>query len=117
MKQTSPYWTLLALASIKFLLPFILQSSVYEPHRDEFLYLAEGNHLAWGYMEVPPLLSLFAWLTNLFGDGLFWIKFWPSLFGSLTFIVAGNIVLSLGGKSYALFLLFLPFIFVIDFLH
>ena len=111
MKQTSPYWTLLALASIKFLLPFILQSSVYEPHRDEFLYLAEGNHLAWGYMEVPPLLSLFAWLTNLFGDGLFWIKFWPSLFGSLTFIVAGNIVLSLGGKSYALFLLFLPFIF------
>src|SRR5206468_3970208 len=111
MKQTSPYWTLLALASIKFLLPFILQSSVYEPHRDEFLYLAEGNHLAWGYMEVPPLLSLFAWLTNLFGDGLFWIKFWPSLFGSLTFILAGNIVLSLGGKSYALFLLFLPFIF------
>ena len=84
---------------------------MYEPHRDEFLYLAEGNHLAWGYMEVPPLLSVFAWLTNLFGDSMFWIKFWPSLFGSLTSIVVANIILSLGGKSFALILSFLPFIF------
>ena len=111
MKPGKHYQTLIVLASIKFLLPFILQSPVYEPHRDEFLYLAEGNHLAWGYMEVPPLLSVFAWLINLFGNGLFWIKFWPSLFGAFTFIVTGNIVLSLGGRSYALLLSFLPFIF------
>ena len=44
------------LAFLKFLLPFFLQSSVYEPHRDEFLYLAEGGHPAFGFMEVPPLL-------------------------------------------------------------
>src|SRR5262249_18404645 len=60
--------------------------------------------------EIPPLLSVFAWLTNLFGGGMFWIKFWPSLFGALTFIVTGKIILSLGGKSFALFLAFLPFI-------
>ena len=111
MKLTRLRWTVIALATLKFILPFILQSPMYEPHRDEFLYLAEGNHLAWGYMEVPPLLSVFAWLTNLFGDSMFWIKFWPSLFGSLTFIVVANIILSLGGKSFALILSFLPFIF------
>ena len=112
MKQTNRYWILIiVLAAIKFILPFILQSSVYEPHRDEFLYLAEGNHPSWGYMEVPPLLSVFAWVINLFGQEMFWIKLWPSLFGSITFIVVGAIVLSLGGKSYALFLSFLPFIF------
>jgi len=99
------------LALVKLFLPYILQSTMYEPHRDEFLYLAEGNHPAWGFMEVPPLLSVFAWLTNLFGGSMFWMKFWPSLFGSLTFIVVANIVVSLGGKSYALFLSFLPFIF------
>jgi len=99
------------LALIKFVLPFLLQNSYYEPHRDEFLYLSEGHHMAWGYMEVPPLLSVFAWLTNLFGGEMFWIKFWSSLFGAFTFIITGKIVLSLGGKSYALFLLFLPFIF------
>jgi hypothetical protein len=96
---------------LKLVLPFLIQNGSYEPHRDEFLYLAEARHMAWGYMEIPPLLSLFAWLTNLFGGGLFWIKLWPSLFGALTFLVVGRMVLSLGGKWFALVLSFLPFIF------
>ncbi len=99
------------LALLKIIIPYLLQNPVYEPHRDEFLYLAEGHHLAFGFMEVPPMLSIFAWLTHLFGDGMFWIKLWPSLFGAATFIVAGKIVQSLGGKIFALILLFLPFIF------
>src|SRR5690349_4936399 len=102
---------LYALAFIKLILPFLLQSNIYEPHLDEFLYLAEGRHMAWGFMEVPPLLSVFAWLTNVFGGGLFWMKFWSSLFGSLTYMVVGKIILSLGGRAFALFLAFLPFIF------
>lgn len=98
------------LAFIRLVLPFFLQDSYYQPHRDEFLYLAEGRHLAWGYMEVPPLLSVFAALTHLLGDGVFWIKLWPSLFGSLTFVLVGKIVLSLGGRSFALVLSWLPFV-------
>jgi Dolichyl-phosphate-mannose-protein mannosyltransferase len=98
------------LAIIKFILPFLLQHPVYEPHRDELLYLAEGQHMAWGFMEVPPLLSVFAWLTNLMGDGMFWIKCWPSLFGALTFYVTGKIILSLGGRNYAIFMAFLAFV-------
>src|SRR6266498_1633066 len=99
------------LALIRFILPYLLQSPFYEPHRDEFLYLAEGHHMAWGFMEVPPLLSVFAWLTHIFGENMFWIKFSPSLFGSLTYFIVGKIVLSFGGKSFALLLAFLPFIF------
>lgn len=99
------------LVLLKLVLPFLIQSGAYEPHRDEFLYLAEARHMAWGYMEVPPLLSVFAWLTNAFGGGLFWIKFWPSLFGALTYLVVGRLILSLGGKWFALVLGFLPFIF------
>ena len=109
MKNSYRFLCLLAL--VKFILPFLLQSSIYEPHRDEFLYLAEGKHMAWGFMEVPPLLSVFAWLTNLFGGSFFWIKFWPSLFGSFTFLLTGNIILSLGGKLFALLLAFFAFIF------
>ncbi|MGC4037547.1 MAG: glycosyltransferase family 39 protein [Chitinophagaceae bacterium] len=97
------------LAFIKLISPFILQDGSYQPHRDEFLYLAEGHHMAWGYMEVPPLLSVFAWLTNLFGGNMFWIKIWPSLFAVFTFILCGRIVLSLGGKVFALILAWLPF--------
>ena len=99
------------LALLKFILPFLLQNGIYEPHRDEFLYLAEGSHMDWGYMEVPPLLSVFSWVTHLLGDGMFWIKFWPSLFGAFTYILAGKIILSLGGKSFALLLAAIAFIF------
>ena len=102
---------ILFLALIKIILPYILQNPGYEPHRDEFLYLAEGNHMAWGFMEVPPLLSVFAWLTHILGGGIFWIKLWPSVFGAATFVVAAKIIQSLGGKNFAVFLLFLPFIF------
>jgi 4-amino-4-deoxy-L-arabinose transferase-like glycosyltransferase len=105
------YRLLYLFALLKFVLPFFLQNGVYEPHRDEFLYLAEGRHMAWGYMEVPPLLSVFAWLTNLFGGGLFWIKFWPSLFGALTYVILGRLVIALGGGLFALLLAFLPFVF------
>jgi hypothetical protein len=102
---------LYGLAFIKFLLPFFLQSPAYEPHRDEFLYLAEGSHPAFGFMEVPPLLSIFAWLTQHLGNSMFWIKCWPSLFGALNLILIGKIIISLGGKQFALFLLFCGFFF------
>jgi 4-amino-4-deoxy-L-arabinose transferase-like glycosyltransferase len=102
---------LYVLAFLKFLLPFLLQNPVYEPHRDEFLYLAEGNHLAFGFMEVPPLLSIFAWLTQHLGNNMFWIKCWPSLIGALNLVLIGKIVISLDGKRFALFLLFCCFFF------
>ncbi len=104
------YRVLFLLAFLKFILPFLLQSPLYEPHRDEFLYLAEAHHMAWGYMEIPPLLSVFAWMTNWLGHSIFWIKFWPSLFGALTYFITGKIILSLGGRSFALLLAFLAFI-------
>jgi hypothetical protein len=107
----NPTRFLYLLALIKFVLPFFLQDGVYEPHRDEFLYLAEGNHLAFGYMEVPPLLSLFAWVTQHLGGGMFWIKFWPSLFGSLNLVLVGKIVIAHGGKYFSLLLLFFSFFF------
>ncbi|HEV2832086.1 MAG TPA: glycosyltransferase family 39 protein [Hanamia sp.] len=105
------YRILYLLALVKFILPFILQNRFYEPQRDEFLYLAEGSHMAWGYMEIPPMLSVFAWFTNLFGTSMFWLKFWPSLFGSLTYIIVGKIILSFGGRWLALVLGFFAFIF------
>lgn len=97
------------LALVKLLIPFLLYNSYYQLHRDEYLYLAEGHHMAWGYLEVPPLLSVFAWLTNLLGGGFFWVKLWPNLFGALTFILVGKMVLDLGGKAFALVLAFIPF--------
>jgi len=98
------------LAAIKFIFPFLLQNAIYEPHRDEFLYLAEGHHLAWGYLEVPPVLSFFGWLTNMLGGSIFWIRIWPSLFGSFTYILVARLILLFDGRRFALLLGFLPFV-------
>ena len=54
---------------------------------------------------------MFAWFTGLFGTGMFWLKFWPSLFGALTYIIVGRIIISFGGKVFALFLALMAFTF------
>jgi hypothetical protein len=101
---------LFLLAFIKLIAPFFLQNGFYQPHRDEYLYLAEGHHLAWGYMEVPPFMGVLAWISDLFGAGTFWIKIWPAMFGAFTFLLVGKIILSLGGRLFALLLGWLPFV-------
>ena len=98
------------LAILKFIIPFILVPAFYELHRDEYLYLAEAKHVAWGYMEVPPMLSFLGWIANLFGATMFWVKLWPGLFGAATFIITAKIVTDLGGKIVAIVLCFLAFI-------
>jgi 4-amino-4-deoxy-L-arabinose transferase-like glycosyltransferase len=109
MQKLNRFLYLLAL--IKFAVPFFLQSPVYEPHRDELLYLAEGSHPAFGFMEVPPMISVFAWITQHLGNTMFWIKCWPSLVGAFNLILIGKIVISEGGKQFSLFLLFCCFFF------
>jgi hypothetical protein len=104
-------WLVYGLGLVKFVLPFLLQHPVYEPHRDEFLYLAEGQHLSWGYFEAPPLLSLLSGFSDLLGGGFFWIKFWPALFGAMTYVLVGRMILLFGGGRPALLLGFLPFVF------
>lgn len=93
---------IILLALIKFTLPFFLQHPVYELHRDEFLYLEQGHHLAWGYMEVPPMLSWLAWITNFLGGSFFWVKFWPSLFGAFTLMITCRMVQEMGGGLFAI---------------
>ncbi len=97
-----PALLVMVLALIKFALPFFLQHPVYELHRDEFLYLEQGHHLAWGYMEVPPMLSWLAWCTHLLGDSFFWVKLWPSLFGAFTLIITCRMVKEMGGGLFAI---------------
>jgi hypothetical protein len=105
MKQVKPYWSIiLVLAIVKFILPFLLQSPVYELHRDEYLYYAQGQHFALGYLENPPLLSWLGMISSWLGGSSFWIKLWPCLFGSLTVVITCLLAAELGGKAFAQFI-------------
>ncbi|MDB5262958.1 MAG: glycosyl transferase, partial [Adhaeribacter sp.] len=90
---------------------FLFSNPAYQLHRDEYLYLDQGRHLAWGFLEVPPVISVMAWFTQLMGNSLFWVRFWPALSGALTLFVMGRIVQKLGGGTFALFLAAACYIF------
>ena len=82
-KQT--YW-LISLILLKFILQCFMVHPDFELHRDEYLHLDLGNHLAWGYTSVPPFTGLNSALINLLGGSVFWVKFFPALFGALTLL-------------------------------
>ncbi|MCB8994307.1 MAG: glycosyltransferase family 39 protein [Bacteroidales bacterium] len=92
------YWILLLIISVKLILQFSLVNPVYELHRDEFLHLDQAYHLAFGYISVPPLTSIFSLLIHFFGGGIFWVRFFPALFGAATIAFTWLIVESLGGS-------------------
>jgi hypothetical protein len=92
------YWVLLIIVALKLILQFVLVNPVYELHRDEFLHLDQANHLAFGFISVPPFTSLISKIIFLFGGDIFWIRFFPALFGALTIVITWLIIEAAGGK-------------------
>ena len=73
--------------------------------RDELYYLACGEHLAWGYVDQPPLIALIAWLArHLFGSSLFAIRLLPAIAGAAVVIFTGYVARDLGGGRFAQFI-------------
>jgi Dolichyl-phosphate-mannose-protein mannosyltransferase len=89
---------------VKFLLQYAIVSPEYELHRDEFLHLDQANHLAWGYLSVPPFTSWLSCIILFFGDSIFWVRFFPALFGALTILVVWKAIEALNGNLFALML-------------
>ncbi len=86
---------------LKFLLQYLLVNNEYDLHRDEYLHLDQANHLAWGYQSLPPVTSCISVIIKLLGNSLFWIKFFPALFGALTIVVVWKAIEALNGDLFA----------------
>src|ERR1700740_232669 len=81
-------------------------------HRDELLHLALGDHLDWGYKEVPPFIALLAKIsTTVFGDSVFATRIFSTIFSGLIIWFTGQIVVELGGRKFAITLACLALIF------
>lgn len=95
------YVVLLLFIIAKFILQYSLITPEYELQRDEYLHLDQGYHLAWGYLSVPPVTSWQAWMIRMLGGSVFWVKFFPALFGALTIVVVWKIIEELKGSLFA----------------
>ncbi len=94
----------LLLALANFLLHLYFNNR-YGYFRDEFNYMACGDHLAWGYVDHPPLIPFLVRLSRLLlGDSLRSIRFIPALASSLLIVQTAAIARKLGGRRYALLL-------------
>lgn len=88
----------------KLLLQYNLINPYYDLHRDEYLHLDLANHLAWGYLSVPPVTSWISCVIQFLGNSVFWVKFFPALFGALTMVVVWETIKELKGNLFALVL-------------
>jgi len=71
--------------------------------RDELYYVACSHHLAWGYVDHPPLsIAVLALWRFLVGDGLAVMRLVPALAHALTVLIVGRIARDLGGGRFAL---------------
>src|SRR5512137_3004407 len=82
-----------------------LEASViarYDWFRDELYYIACSRHLAWGYVDQPPLsIALLALNRALFGESLFALRWLPAVTGAATVLATGLLVREFGGRRFA----------------
>lgn len=70
--------------------------------RDEIYYIALSKHLAWGYVDVPPLMPFcIAIVRFLFGESVFVMHMIAAIFGAIILVLTREIVKKLGGNLYA----------------
>jgi len=71
--------------------------------RDELLYLVLGDHLDWGYKEVPPFIALLAKISTTFlGKSLFATRVFSTIFSGLIVWFTGQLVVEFGGGKFAI---------------
>ncbi|MGB5388254.1 MAG: glycosyltransferase family 39 protein [Eudoraea sp.] len=114
---TSTGLMILILALLKFIVHAVTFDN-YELHRDAYLYYALSEHLAWGYVAVPPSIAVIGKVaTTLFGNTVFGLRFFPFLIGAINVIIIGMFTRDLGGKKIAIALACLAYIFSPAYLH
>jgi hypothetical protein len=98
MSKISPGQLPLILLPLAKLLVHLTTYRGYGMFRDEYYYLACADHMAWGYVDHPPLSVAVLWLGKLLmGDSLLAVRFLPALAGAATVLMAGLIARRLGG--------------------
>ncbi|HXM66061.1 MAG TPA: glycosyltransferase family 39 protein [Candidatus Acidoferrum sp.] len=92
----------IALAKLLFHIYF---NNRYGYFRDEFDYISCGDHLAWGYVDQPPLIPFLIHISRtVLGDSLRAIRFIPALASSLLVVQTAMLAREFGGRCFALLL-------------
>lgn len=98
-------WALLGGLSVVVFAAHMLVSGRYGYFVDELYYLACSHHLAWGYVDQPPLIAVIAWLERVtLGDSLPALRFLPAVAAGLRVLLTGLIARELGARRFGMLL-------------
>jgi len=93
--------TLISLGLVTLLIHF-LSNGRYGYFRDELYAIACSKHLAWGYVDQPPLSELLLALNGrTLGFSLFALRFRPAVCGALVTVLVGLMARQFGGRRFA----------------
>jgi 4-amino-4-deoxy-L-arabinose transferase-like glycosyltransferase len=88
--------------SAAFVLVELAVAARYGFHRDELYFLACARHLAWGYVDQPPVVPVVAWFeSHLFGSSVVALRIVPALAGGGAVACSGAMARELGGARKA----------------
>jgi hypothetical protein len=77
-------------------------SGSYGYQRDELYFISCARHLAWGYVDQPPLIAIITRVVlTIFGDSLVGLRLLPAAAAAATVIVTGRVARRLGGGLFA----------------
>ena len=79
----------------------LLTSTRYGYFRDALYYLACSEHLAFGYVDQPPLIAVLGWIArHTLGTSLPALLFWPALAGALRIVLTALFARELGAGRF-----------------
>src|ERR1700730_7382697 len=88
------------IASVYFL-AHMATATRYGYFRDALYYLACSEHLAWGYVDQPPLIVFIAWVArHTLGVSLPALLLWPALAGAARIILTAAFARELGANKF-----------------
>jgi 4-amino-4-deoxy-L-arabinose transferase-like glycosyltransferase len=92
----------LILGGLTALLHLLTASDGWDLFRDELYYLANSHHIAFGYVDHPPLIGWLTWVARtLFGTSQLGLRCLPALAAGATAFTVCRIAAALGGGLWS----------------
>ena len=97
----TPLWPWVYVIALLYFALHLATSTRYGYFRDALYYLACSEHLAFGYVDQPPLIAVLGWITRrTLGTSLPALLFWPALAGAGRIILTSAFARELGAGRF-----------------
>lgn len=94
---------LVGLVALTKLVLHLATAGRYGYFRDELYYIACSRHLAWGYVDQPPLIALVTWLElHIGGQSLHALRFLPAVAGATLVILIAFLARAMGARRFGI---------------